>query len=278
MVRNVYIKNVIMKTTNIYLFLVVFLIGLISSCEQAKDEVVVVANNDYLLMSTLFQQNAAEKRALSYQAYNIAKLMLNNELRMGRLTKKLAIVVDIDETVLDNSPFEAKSILENTEYPTYWNHWCELANAVPLAGSVELLLYAESKGVDVFYITNRKIALMDATLKNLKDKGFPFADKEHILMRTDESNKEPRRKIVEANHHIVLLMGDNLGDFLHDFDDKSIEERFALTDSLRNEFGHRFIMLPNPMYGSWVNELFNNNLKLSKEEKIEIFKKKLISF
>ncbi len=254
------------------------IIGSLSGCDQHKMESVDMANNDYLLMSTLYHQKAAENKALSYQAFNIAKLRLDNELRMGRLTKTLAIVVDIDETVLDNSPFEAKSILENTDYPTYWNEWCEQASAIPLAGSVEFLTYAQSKGAVVYYITNRKIALLDVTLKNLNEKGFPFADKDHLLMRTDASNKEPRRIIVEANHHIVLLMGDNLGDFMHEFDDKTIEKRFALTDSLKNEFGKRFIVLPNTMYGSWVNELINNNFDLSKEDKIEMLKKNLISF
>jgi len=259
------------------LFLVIFLVGIISGC-KTNQESPEKANNDYLLFATLFQQKAAEKRALSYQAFNMAKLMLDNEMRRAGLTKKLAIVVDIDETILDNSPFEAKCIIENSDYPKYWNEWCELANARPLAGSVEFLNYAKSKGVDVFYITNRKIKIYDATIKNLHEKGFPFADKEHLLMRTDKSDKEPRRNIVKANHEIVLLMGDNLGDFLNIFDNKNIEERFSLTDSLRNEFGRKFIVLPNPMYGSWVNELIYNDFDLTKEEKIVKFKEQLIDF
>jgi len=259
------------------LFLVIFLVGIISGC-KTNQENPEKANNDYLLFATLFQQKAAEKRALSYQAFNMAKLVLDNEMRRAGLTKKLAIVVDIDETILDNSPFEAKCIIENSDYPKYWNEWCELANARPLAGSVEFLNYAKSKGVDVFYITNRKIKIYDATIKNLHEKGFPFADKEHLLMRTDKSDKEPRRNIVKANHEIVLLMGDNLGDFLNIFDNKNIEERFSLTDSLRNEFGRKFIVLPNPMYGSWVNELIYNNFDLTKEEKIVKFKEQLIDF
>lgn len=266
-----------MKKNTKYFFLVIFLAGMISGCtiNQEKPE---KADNEHLLLATLFQQKAAEKRALSYQAFNIAKMMLDREMKNSGLTKKLAVVVDIDETVLDNSPFEAKSILENTDYPKYWNEWCKLADAKPLAGSVEFLNYAKSKGVEVFYITNRRIKLFDVTLKNLKEKGFPFADKEHLLMRTDKSNKEPRRNLVRENNEIVLLMGDNLGDFMNIFDNKNIEKRFSLTDSLKNEFGRKFIVLPNPMYGSWVNELFDNNFDLSKEEKIELFKDQLIDF
>lgn len=253
------------------------LVGFISSC-TTKAQISTKADNEYLLFATLFQQNAAERRALSYQAFNMAKLMLDNQIRTTELSKTLAVVVDIDETVLDNSPFEAKSILKNSDYPKYWNEWCELAKARPLAGAVEFLNYAKSKGVVVFYITNRKINLLEATLKNLSGNGFPYADEGHVLMRTDDSNKESRRNMVEANHHIFLLMGDNLGDFMHVFDDKTIEERFKLSEKYKNEFGRKFIVLPNPMYGAWVNQLFDNNNKLSKEEKIELFKKALKSF
>ncbi len=243
-----------------------------------KTEPVSEANNDYLILATLFQQHASENRALAYQAYNTAKLMLDNSLKRSNLTKKLAVVVDIDETVLDNSPFEAKSIIENTDYPKYWNEWCELAIAQPIAGSVEFLNYAKSKDVEVFYITNRKIILKDVTLKNLQEKGFPYADEKHILMRTDKSNKEPRRKIVEKDYHIVLFVGDNLGDFMHEFDGVSNKERTAITDSLKYDFGTRFIVIPNTMYGGWVNELFNNDFNISKEEKIKLLKHSLISF
>lgn len=266
-----------MKSKIHYLVIVIFLISVIYGFKPEQD-VNVKTDNEYLLMATLFQQKAAEKRALSYQAFNIAKLRLDNELRISRLTKTLAVIVDVDETVLDNSPFEAKSILENSDYPKYWDEWCKLAEAEPLAGSVEFLNYAKSKGVVVFYITNRKINLLDATLKNLKEKGFPYADQEYVLMRTDDSNKESRRDIVAANHHIVLLMGDNLGDFMHVFDNRKIDDRFSLIDKYKADFGSKFIVLPNPMYGSWVDVLFNNNYDLSKEEKIELLNKQLIDF
>ncbi len=266
-----------MKSKINYFLIVIFLTGIMSGCNPEKNDS-VKANNDYLLLSTLFQQKAAERRALSYQAFNIAKLRPDNELRKAGLTLTLAVVVDIDETVLDNSPFEAKGIIENSDYPKYWDEWCALASARPLAGSVEFLNYAKSKGVVVFYITNRKINLLAVTLKNLKEKGFPYADEEHVLMKTDDSNKDSRRDIVTANHHIVFFMGDNLGDFMHVFDNKKIDERFSLTDKYKNEFGNKFIVLPNPMYGSWANELINNNYNLSKKEKIDLLKKQLVDF
>ncbi len=245
-------------------------------CDHKHEEHSTNANNDYLLFATLYQQLAAEKDALSHQAFNTAKLMLNDALRSARLTKKLAVVVDIDETVLDNSPFEAKSILENSDYPTYWKEWCEQASAIPIAGSLEFLQYAESVGVDVFYITNRKEEYRESTLRNLVSLGYPNADNEHLLMKTTTSNKEPRRMEVEKTHHIVLLVGDNLGDFLHDFDDVDNATRNRLVDSLKHEFGSRFIVLPNAMYGSWANNLFEKDN--TKEEKIIRMKESLKSF
>lgn len=235
-------------------------------------------DNEKLLIATLFHQKAAEYRALSYQAFNIARLILDNELRKMLLTKKLAVIVDVDETVLDNSPFQAKIILEKTQYPEYWNEWCELAQAKALPGAVEFLNYAKSKGAEVFYVTNRKENLKEKTIKNLKAKGFPYADIEHLYMRKDESGKEKRRQVIAANYHIVLFIGDNLSDFSYVFDKKSIEERFFLADSLKNEFGKRFIVLPNPMYGAWHETLFKYNYNLTHEEKNKIFYEKLEGF
>jgi 5'-nucleotidase (lipoprotein e(P4) family) len=268
-----------MTTKRIYglLTLLVITSGILISC-NTKPDLIETTNNDHLITATLFQQFAAEKRALSYQAYNIARIMLDNELKNDRLTKKLAVVVDIDETVLDNSPFEAKCIQENTDYPKYWKEWCDKASARPISGAIEFLNYAKSQGVDVFYITNRKSSLMSVTLHNLQHFGFPFADTNYILMRTDSSDKESRRQFVESDHRIALLIGDNLGDFSHEFDGKSTKDRFSMTDSLRYEFGNRFIMLPNPMYGSWVSALMKNESDLSKKEKVKKFRNLLKSF
>jgi len=265
------------KIISIFLLLAIFY-GCSGQDQNVIDYKVKLQNNDIFLMSTLFQQKAAEMRAISYQAYNLATLRLDNELKMAGLSKTLAVVVDIDETVLDNSPFEAKSILENSNYPKFWSEWCDLAQAKAIHGAVEFLSYAESKGVEVFYITNRKEKFLMATIKNLKKEGFPFADKEHLLMRTTTSSKTERRQSVEKTHKIVLLVGDNLGDFLEIFDKKNINRRFEITDSLKNEFGKRFIILPNSMYGTWVSSILNYQNNLTPTQKLEIYHKNLESF
>jgi 5'-nucleotidase (lipoprotein e(P4) family) len=213
----------------------------------AKKEI----SNDYMILSVLYYQKAAETRALYYQAFNTAKLMLDNDLKVKTKEKK-AIVLDIDETALDNSPFEAQCILGKFGYPEKWDEWCNQAKAEPTPGAIEFLKYAAEKGCTLFYITNRKEKLKEGTLKNLVEKGFPMADQEHVLFRTEGNSKEDRRQQVLKSFNIVLLIGDNLADFTSVYDAKlDIAQRAAKTDSLKIEFGKKFIVLPNPMYGDW---------------------------
>ncbi len=207
-------------------------------------------------MATLYVQQAAEFNALNHQAYNIGKLRLDEILKNSKADRKLAIVVDIDETVLDNSPFEAKSILEKTSYPLYWAEWCNLAKAESVSGALEFLNYAAEKGVETFYISNRKVELFDSTMANLISNGFPFADSTHVLLRSTTSDKEPRRSIVKENYEIVLYFGDNLGDFSNIFDEKSTADRYTLVEDNKDDFGSKFIVLPNPMYGAWDAAMF----------------------
>ncbi|MDA3905603.1 MAG: 5'-nucleotidase, lipoprotein e(P4) family [Bacteroidales bacterium] len=245
-----------------------------TSC-QPKVEQSTSVDNEKLLIATLYVQQAAEFNALNHQAYNIGKLRLDEILKNSKADRKLAIVVDIDETVLDNSPFEAKSILEKTSYPMYWAEWCNLAMAESVAGALEFLNYAAEKGVETFYISNRKVELFDSTMANLISNGFPFADTTHILLRTTTSDKEPRRSIVKENFEIVLLFGDNLGDLSHIFDNKSTADRNSMVEENKAEFGNRFIVLPNPMYGAWDAAMFYD---LVVDNKDSVYKARLKSF
>lgn len=213
--------------------------------------------NEYMVLATLYQQNAAEYRALSYQTFNSAALMLDKDLADKRVDKHRVVIVDIDETVLDNSPFQGKSILENSSYPKYWNEWCSLAKALPVPGAVSFLNYAKANGVGVYYVTNRDESLRGPTLRNLVSAGFPFADDAHLIMKTKESSKESRRQAIAVRNHIALLIGDNLADLSYLFDKQSSARRTALVDSLRYAFGPKFIVLPNAMYGDWEAALYN---------------------
>jgi len=228
-------------------------------------------------MATLFHQHSAERNALSYQAFNWASRMIDESKRRLGDPRKSAVIVDIDETILDNSPYQADCILENYTYPEAWKDWVDLADCNPLPGALEFVKYAESSACEVFYVTNRKEMLMDPTLENLAKHGFPFADEEHLLMRTDENSKEKRRNIIAKDYHIILLIGDNLDDFVNIFENLNSDARKVQVDSLRSEFGFRYIILPNAMYGSWESAIYEYK-KLSASEKLKLSKNILEGF
>ncbi len=256
-------------------FTIVWMGTVVSSCKENTTKT-TETNNDGLLMATLFVQQSSEYKALCYQVYNFAQTRLDQKIALYKGEKALAVIVDIDETVLDNSPFSARSIIKNTDYPKYWDEWCNKAEAKPIPGSLEFLKYAESQGVETFYISNRKIHLTPATLKNLQNYGFPFADSTHLFLRNKSSDKELRRNFVRQTHDILLFFGDNLGDFSNEFDDKGTALRQALTVKYQNDFGEEYMVLPNPTYGTWMNALRENIAKTADMD--SVYKSKLIDF
>ena len=235
-------------------------------------------SNEHLTMAVLYQQKAAEYRALCYQAFNLAKMRAEQSTKMLGGMKQKAVIMDIDETVLDNSPYEAKCILDSISYPTDWEKWIHRANAEPVPGALEFAKYVASLGMDIYYVSNRKEKYRKETLKNLQDFGFPFAADEHLLLKTDQSSKKERWDKVREKANVVLMIGDNLNDFLEAFGDKSVQERFDLADSLRNDFGKRFIVLPNAMYGEWENALYEYDFSLEAEAKKAIRHQQLTGF
>lgn len=228
--------------------LFIFTLLSLSSCKSTD-----VQKREYSVQSVMWQQNAAEYRALCYQAFNTAKLNLDQFMANAEKSDKTpAIITDIDETVFDNSFYNAKLIELNEEFtPEEWARWSELEEAEAVPGAKEFLNYAKEKGVEIFYITNRHVDEEEGTIRNMEKLNFPFADKEHLLLMSDTGSKKDRFAKVEENHHVFMYMGDNLSDFTSKFRAPSTKERNDLADELRHEFGVKFIVLPNPMYGDW---------------------------
>lgn len=254
------------------------------SCKKLEKKIVIEkkieikSTNDHLIMATLYMQQSAEYKALCYQSYNLAELRLMEQVKSKKSKKPLAIVLDIDETVLNNIPFEAKSIIENSDYPKYWEEWCNKAEAQPIPGALDFLKAADKNKVAIFYVTNRKENLRDVTLKNLVNAGFPQVDTKKLLMKTDEDSKESRRNEVLKNYDIILYVGDNLNDMAQVFEVPGLENRKVATDSLAKFFGKNFIILPNPTYGEWEKGVLNGTYKHSREERDELLRKGLIAF
>jgi len=262
----------------ISMLVIVVIITNIFSCSEKSSNLYYHQKdlNEQLVMATIWMQTSAEYKALCYQTFNLAKLNLDKTLSEKKDKKPLSIIVDCDETVIDNSAYEGFLIGNDFGYSSdSWNKWMDAAEAKAVPGAVKFLNYAAQKGVEIFYITNRRIIGYNGTEKNLKELGFPNVDEKHLLLRTDTSDKQPRRNIVEKDYQIVFLMGDNLNDFLSVFAKKSVFERFTETDKLKEMWGKKFIVLPNPMYGEWEGAIINYDYGANASVKNEMRKESL---
>ncbi len=260
---------------NRYLFLgLIFFAGCVTvnnnqTAKYLKSNTVV----DGKLYTSVWMQRAAEYKALCAQAYNIAAFRLEQYIQNEKSTKPFAIITDIDETFLDNSPNSVHQALQGKDFEqSAWDEWVNKAAADKVVGALNFFQFAASKNVTVFYITNRNEKNAAATLKNLQKFHFPDADKAHLLVMTNGSSKEARRLQIEKDYDVALFLGDNLGDFSSLFDKKTEAERTA--NVLNNEalFGKKYIILPNPNYGDWEGAMYHYNYKLSPEQKDSIFK------
>ncbi len=277
-------KNYILSATLVFasIFGTYFAMNSVVSVQSQN----VVADNEYQVAATLFMQHSGEYRALCFQAFNIAKLFLDKDFEkksvkmLPKIERKRprAIVVDIDETVLDNSPAQAYNIKNRLPFVLKnWYEWGEMRSAKAIPGSLDFLKYANGKGVKIFYVSNRDEVQKQATIDNLKSVGFPDATAETVLLRQTESSKTTRRTAISQNYRIVILAGDNLNDLSEVFEKKSVAERFMEVDKTRELYGNKFIVLPNAMYGAWEDSIYDNK-RLSEAEKTAKRNAMLLSF
>jgi len=200
--------------------------------------------------SLYWQKNSAEYVALSYQAYNLAKFRLEEKLN-SKFNKRPAIVIDLDETVLNNLPYN-EMLIDSSEVFTQesWSKWVNKKIATKVPGSLEFISYAKSKNVKIVYLSNRRVENYDPTKENLVNLGYPFDEDTLMLLRDETSDKTDRRNTLN-NYEIIMLLGDNLADFNSVFYKKSNDERIQSVDSLSKMFGDKFIVFPNLIYGDW---------------------------
>jgi 5'-nucleotidase (lipoprotein e(P4) family) len=208
-----------------------------------------------ILSATLWTQHAAEYRAVALQTYANARMALDRELASAAGGLPPAVILDLDETTLDNTPFEARVIRAGKTYDSAsWKAWTAEGGAPAVPGALEFLKYAQSRGVRPFYVTNRDLDEEAGTRRNLETLGFPLDPGIDTLLQRGEndwkSDKTARREHVARTHRVLLLIGDDLNDFV-DAREKSQAERDELMARTANEWGTRWFMLPNPMYGSW---------------------------
>src|SRR5579862_2184156 len=262
-------------------YALLFLVACITACNHSSNQTGILQakidslenagccrNSEYLMQAVLWFQRSPEVRALYLQGYHIAKDALDANLRHPAGKKQKAVVVDIDETILDNSPYEGWLISKDSTFSSgSWNNWINDVAAAPLPGALDFLNYAKKKGCHIFYVSNRnKTGQFSATLKDLVSNKFPDADSFHLLLKTSAdtassrqfASKEQRRLTIsrELNYEIVLLCGDQLADFDKAFNLFAGANENAIKDSVNKYsamLGKKFIVMPNPMYGDWLS-------------------------
>ena len=225
-------------------------------------------------MALLWMRSAAEYRALCYQGYNAAMMEVDKALSdPARKGKPLAIVLDCDETVTDNTMALAKAAADgNGQYKSIW--WRDVVHegkSGAMPGAVDFLQQVDKKGLAIFYVSNRYAPVnYEATEANLKALHFPQADKKHILLMEKSGNKQLRFDAIAADYDVVVYMGDNAGDLPIGTSGKSQTERNQIVDVHKKDFGTKYIVFHTPVYGAWVSAIAKNYLTMTPEERDEV--------
>ena len=231
------------------------------------------------LNAVLWMQRSAEYRAVSQTIYRAAADQLDVALKeknwdalvpgeRGNAATGLppAVIMDVDETVLDNSPYQARLVRDGKEFADLsWDAWVAEKKAKPVPGVVDFAKAASAKGVTILYLSNRAEHLQAATLANLKAAGLPVKDDSVFLglgtfvkdCEQHGSEKNCRRKLAGQQYRVLMQFGDQLGDFVQ-IVANTPDGRAALQSEYADWFGERWWMLPNPSYGSWEPAMFNN--------------------
>jgi acid phosphatase len=224
------------------------------------------------LDATLYVQTAAEYRASCYQAYNLATARLDAKRKAEPPAKPFAVIMDLDETVLDNSPFQAMLLQNGLAWnKDLWASWEEKhsgdVRAIP--GAREFIDQAKAWGIEVFYVSNRNVKFKQQAMDVLNALCIPPKDENHLKLSDpaipNSSDKTARFNQVRDCCTVLLYLGDNLRDFddqlgfgnIKDIPDGEldgvIKAREAKVDdkAARDRFADDWIILPNPTYGEW---------------------------
>ncbi|WP_088060845.1 5'-nucleotidase, lipoprotein e(P4) family [Xanthomonas fragariae] len=236
------------------------------------------------LNAVLWMQRSEEYRAVAEQTYRAAADKLDTALKQANWDAlvpkersnaatglKPAVVLDVDETVLDNSPYQARLLRDGKEYDELsWDQWVAEKKATAIPGVVDFAKAASARGITLIYISNRAVHLKDATLTNLRSVGLPVADDSVFLglgtlvqgCEQSGSEKNCRRQLAGQKYRVLMQFGDQLGDFVQ-VTANTGQARGALLQQYHDWFGERWWMLPNPNpnpnYGGREPAQFNND-------------------
>ncbi|TAJ26083.1 MAG: 5-nucleotide phosphatase [Reyranella sp.] len=236
-----------------------------------------------MLLATLWTQRAIEYKANALTVFTLARIRLDEALADKSWTAAPgeqkgdfqnlppAVILDVDETLIDNSRYQVWMLKNNQSFSTKtWNEFCAAQISTAIPGAVEFVKYADSKGVKIFYITNRDAVTEKDTRENMQKLGFPMGGNvDTFLMQNEQpgwgSAKSSRRAVVTKDYRVLLNIGDNFGDF----DDRyrgSEADRIKAYEADMPYWGKQWLMIANPTYGSFDTAPFGHDFKKPREE------------
>lgn len=217
-----------------------------------------------LLWAVAWKQSAAEYFALCHQAYNLARLRVDQALQSRQDgDKPLAVITDMDDTIMHARSYWGHLIEQNKEFfdDAIWDEWLPDNQVTAAPGAKAFFEYCFEQGVEVFYVTNRDQGerTYEYAMLQLQHLDFPFVDDDHLYVFRDTSNKSPAREEIEQTFAIAVMLGDNLNDYRRDYYVTDVDERMQLMERDRDHWGRDFILLPNSTDGHWVRAIFGDS-------------------
>ncbi len=269
-----------MRLPAVYLLSLSFISANIFGC-------VTTSNEQENLDAVLWVQTSSEFPAATIGTYTAATAALQRIVADSPTdVDRMAVVMDLDETVLDGYTYSAQWVLGNVDYAgETWDQWVALRVNTAIPGAVDFIRGSQNLGVSVFFITNRQCQVRtdnsndcpqkEDTFVNLRQLGIEadldalffrgerppdrclnlLSDSEHEQGRWIASDKTSRRQCVELDHDIVMLIGDQLGDFIGGLEETTPASRKALLGQYKENWGNTWFMIPTPTSGSWLDLL-----------------------
>ncbi len=221
----------------------------------------------------------AKDRTAAIEQADIEKCTAGNPCDSATLqTLPAAVVLDVDETILDNSAYDARLIRDNSPFRLdTWDQWVAARQARAIPGAVAFIEAARNVGAAIIYISNRSCAARKDdpgkdpcpqrrdTLENMKSVGFPALRGNDLMLLENQrpewssSDKRARREYVAGSYRIAMLIGDDLGDLAPNVRKESINERYEVVEQYQKLYGTFWFQLANPTYGSWTNPFNGKN-------------------
>jgi len=222
--------------------------------------------------SVKWQTTSKEYRYLTSETYKGATDALKSKTLP---TTPWVVVMDVDETVLDNSQYQVTVEKNGAGYSSKtWSEWVASEKATLVPGVKSFIKTVFEQGGKLALFTNRNREQDNHTWNNLKALGIPVSpDNTCVMGRVDAdktaidgikviNDKDLRRQQITNGSascympnnsrtslfpalKIIMQVGDNIEDF------SGITQEEADINALLPRAKDELILLPNPMYGSW---------------------------